>query len=337
MSCERGFLKATRPTIYTIAEMAGVSISTVSRILNDSFKGDEAILNRVREIVGKINYQPSPSARRLSGKIVPLKMIGIMAPFFINPFFIEVLKGIYKIIHDAQYHAILYDVDTKVIKKGVFSRILNDRMLDGLLLVNMHLNKEEYESLSREVPCVLIAAETEFADSVIVDNYGGIVQGLEYVYSLGHRRIGFINNEKNIFETRIREKAFLEKAKTLGLEYKIDYRNVDRRSGYLGAKNLLENNPGITCLMYYSDLMAFGGMDYLNEMKLPHRPSIIGFDGFEMTFQVNLTTVVQPMETIGEEGTKLLFQRIAGMSTERIHRVFNPWLFKGQTCMRVSS
>jgi LacI family transcriptional regulator len=315
--------------------MAAVSISTVSRILNNSFKGDEATLKRVREIVEKLNYQPSPSARRLSGKIVPSKMIGIMAPFFINPFFVEVLKGIYRIIHADQFHAILYDVDTKVIKKSTFNRILSDRILDGVLLVNMHLNEEEYKAISRAMPCVLVAAESDRADSVIVDNYNGMVQGLEYLYSLGHRRIGFINNEKNIYETRIREKAFLDQARVLGIEYKIDYRNVDRRSGYLGAKNLLENNPGITCLMYYSDLMAFGGIDYLYETNLRNRISIIGFDGFEMTFQVNLATVVQPMEKMGEEGARILLQRIAGMSTARIRRVLDPWLFKGRTCMGV--
>jgi DNA-binding LacI/PurR family transcriptional regulator len=166
-------LRTAKPTIYTVAELAGVSISTVSRILNKTYRGTEAIRKRVENAIRKTNFQPSPVARRLTGKAVSSQMIGIMAPFFINPFFVEVLKGIYKVIHSAGYHAMLYDVDSKIIKKSTLKRIQDDGFLDGVLLVNMHLNVGEYDALTRLMPAVLVAAQTDFADSVAVDNYKG--------------------------------------------------------------------------------------------------------------------------------------------------------------------
>jgi LacI family transcriptional regulator len=322
-------------TIYTVAREAGVSISTVSRILNRTFKGSEDIRCRVQEIIERSNYQPSPAARRLTGKTVATQMIGIMAPFFIHPFFVEVLKGIYQVIHEEGCHAILYDVDSRMLKKSTVRRIVADGLLDGVLLVNMHLNQQEYDELSESIPAFFIAAEVKFADYVMIDNYAGMSAAVDCVHELGHRTLGFINNEKNIYESQIREKAFIEQAAKRGVRYKIDYRQVDRRSGYLGAKNILENNPEVTCLVYYSDLMAFGGLDYLNERNLRHRISIIGFDGFEMTFQVGLTTIVQPMEQMGEEGARSLFELMAARPATRIQKVIEPWLFKGETCQRM--
>jgi DNA-binding LacI/PurR family transcriptional regulator len=184
---------------------------------------------------------------------------------------------------------------------------------------------------------VLAAAETEFADSMIVNNSKGIEIGMQYLFELGHRHIAFINNEKGILESRVREKAFRENMGRLQLPCKIDYRGVDRRSGYLGAKNMVENNPEITCLFFYSDLMAFGGLDYLNESRLGEKISIIGFDGFEMTFHSQLTTIVQPMEEMGAGAARLLIEKIKGSSAGRQHIVLDPWLFKGRTCYRVTA
>jgi DNA-binding LacI/PurR family transcriptional regulator len=321
-----------RPTIYTIAEESGVSPATVSRIVNGNFRGREEVRRRVQEVIERHGYQPNPVAKRLSGKKVASRMVGIMAPFFIHPFFVEVLKGIYGVFHGEGYHIVLYDVDSKSMKKSTFALVVEEGFLDGLLLVNMRLNAQEYAAITATTPVVLAAAETDFADSVVVDNYLGIVMGLEYAYRLGHRHIAFINNEKDILESRLREQAFRDQTEKLQLPCKIDYRGVDHRSGYLGARNMIENNPETTCLMYYSDLMAFGGLDYLNENGLAKKISIIGFDGFEMTFHAQLTSVVQPMEEMGARTAQMLVARIQGGSAERQHVVLKPWLFEGQTC-----
>ena len=336
-SCERAFLNnKEKITIYTIAREAGVSISTISRIMNGTFKGSENIRRRVQTIIDKKNYQPSPTARRLTGKMVATKMVGIMAPFFTHPFFVEVLKGIYRVIHQEGYHAILYDVDSRMLKKATVQRIVEDGLLDGVLIVNMHLNRQEYNYLTKSIPTFFIAAHVEFANCIMVDNYRGMVTAVAHVGELGHRVVGFINNEQNIYESQIRQKAFLDQAEKWGIQYKLDYRTVDRRSGYLGAKNILENNPEVTCLLYYSDLMAFGGMDYLNEHNMRDNISIIGFDGFATTLQAGLTTIVQPMEQMGEEGASCLFQIMNSKPENRIQKVLEPWLFQGTTCKRIS-
>lgn len=323
-------------TIYTIAEMANVSISTVSRILNNNFSGKEEIRERVLEVVEKTKYQPNQSARRLTGKKLPSKMIGVMAPFFIDPFFVEVLKGIYKVLHQEGYHLIIYDVDSHYLKKNMIQKIIKERILDGLLMVNMHLNVNEYKDITDKMSLVIVSAATDFSEYVMVDNYKGIVLGMEYIQSLGHKCVAFINNEKQIEESRIREKAFLDKANEFGMKYKIDYRKVDRLSGYLAAKNIILNNPEVTCLFYFSDLMAYGGLDFINENALRGKISIIGFDGFEMTFQMKLTTVVQPMEEMGKKGVTILLEKIRRGNDEKKRIILNPWLEKGETCWRIS-
>lgn len=333
MTGESDFSKL-KATIYTIAKESGVSPATVSRIINNTFRGRDEVRQRVQTFIDEHRFQPSSVAKRLTGKKVASRMVGVMAPFFIHPFFVEVLKGIYSVFHEEGYHIILYDVDSKAMKKSMFATIVEERLIDGLLLVNMHLNAEEYAALSETAPVVLAAAETDFADSVIVDNYKGIEIGAQYLYELGHRHIAFINNEKRILESRVREQSFRDQMEQLRLSCKIDYRGVDRRSGYLGAKNMVENNPEITCLFYYSDLMAFGGLDYLNESRLGRRISILGFDGFEMTFHGQLTTIVQPMEEMGARAARMLIGKVKGGSADHQHVVIDPWLFKGNTCSR---
>jgi DNA-binding LacI/PurR family transcriptional regulator len=259
-----------------------------------------------------------------------------MAPFFIHPFFVEVLKGAYRAIHNSDHSILLYDVDTKVMKKKVIRRIVDENLIDGLLIVNMHLNRDEYNLISEKIPLVLVAAETDFADSVIVDNYKGIVTGVQYLFELGHRKVAFINNEKEILESRVREKAFRDEADRLGIRYKIDYREVDRRSGYLAAKTVFNNWPEVTCLFYYSDLMAFGGIDFVNENNLHERVSIIGFDGFEMSSHIGLTTIVQPMEKMGEIGALVLKNKIESKSSELKRIVLETWLEKGKTCRKIA-
>ena len=206
-----------KTTIYTIASESGVSAATVSRIINNSFHGTDEVRLRVQALVEKHRYHPSAVAKRLSGKKVASRMVGVMAPFFIHPFFVEVLKGIYSVFHEEGYHIILYDIDSKLMKKKMFATIIEEELLDGLLLVNMHLNEEEHAALSKTAPVVLAAAETEFADSMIVNNAKGIEIGMQYLFELGHRHIAFINNEKGILESRVREKAFREKMGTLAV------------------------------------------------------------------------------------------------------------------------
>jgi DNA-binding LacI/PurR family transcriptional regulator len=219
-----------------------------------------------------------------------------------------------------------------MMKKELFEKIVKENFLDGLLLVNMHLNHEEYRRITEKMPLTLVAAQTDFAESVAVDHYKGICMGVDYLNQLGHRVVAFINNEKEILESTIRERAFRERAEEYGMQYKIDYRPVDRRSGYLAARSILENNNDVTCLFYYSDLMAYGGLDYTNERQLQPDVSIIGFDGFEMTFQVSLTTIVQPMEKMGELGANMLIERIENPDAEEKRIVLDPWLDKGKTC-----
>lgn len=333
---ERACGSEGKTTIYTVARMAGVSISTVSRVLNHKFSGKEEVREKILQVVQSTHYSPSQIARKLTGKKTRSMMIGVMAPFFTDQFFVEVLKGIYRALHREGYHLILYDVDSKLLKKQVLAKAVDEDILDGLIMVNMHLNEEEYREVTEKMPLVLVAADTSFADSVAVDNYKGIVLGLDHVFSLGHRRVAFVNNEKDIEESRVRERAFLERSAELGIDYRIDHRKVDRISGFWAAKSITDNNPEVTCLVFYSDLMAYGGLDLINQSGLRGRVSVVGFDGFEVAFQVGLTTVVQPMEAMGDRGASILLQRIEqALPIERVKVVLDPVLEKGKTCWRV--
>jgi DNA-binding LacI/PurR family transcriptional regulator len=329
-------LMPKRATIYTIAEMANVSISTVSRIINKNFTGDDRIRKAVLSAIKKVNYFPRAEARRLTGKRLESKIIGVLAPFFIHPFFVEVLKGVYKNTHEHKHSLILYDVQTKQLKKAIFEKVLEEGLVDGILLVNMHLNEQEYKALYERTPVVLIAAEAKFADYVIIDQYEGIANGLRYVSSLGHRSVAFINNEKEIHESVVRESAFRNTAEEIGIRYIVDHRAVDRRAGYFAAKNILENYPECRCLFYYSDLQAYGGVDYINEQRLSETVSIIGFDGFETSLHMNLTTVVQPMETMGAMGAQLLFKKLKDPKSQKEQIILETSLVKGKTCKAVA-
>ena len=321
-----------RATVYTVAEQVGVSIATVSRVINGHYRGDEETRQKVLDAIQQLDYRPNREARRLMGKATGTRMVGVMAPFFVHPFFTEVLKGAYRVIHGNGHSILLYDVDTKLMKKQIIRRVVEEDMLDGLLMINMHLNEQEYELITRRIPLVLVAAETEFADCVLVDNHEAVVKGVRYIHGLGHRSIAYVNNVNDIYESRVREKAFREEAERLGIRARVDYRNVDSRSGYLGARAIADHWDEVTCLFYYSDLMAYGGLNYVMENGLDDRVSVMGFDGFEAALHLHLTTVVQPMEMMGETGARLLQDKIERRESERRRIVLDTWIEKGTTC-----
>ena len=324
-----------RPTIYTIAQMADVSISTVSRVINRTFAGEQEILERVQSAIRKTGYVPRPEARRLVGKQIESRIIAVFAPFFMHPFFIEVLKGVYKCLHEHNYSINLYDVYTRELKKAAIRKVIDEGLVDGLMLVNMHVNAQEHQAISERMPLVLVAADSELADCVMVDHYGGVVEGVEYLYGLGHRTVAFVNNENEIHESTSRESAFRHTAEKLGMQYVLDYRAVDRRSGYLAAKTLLGHRRDLSCLFFYSDLMAYGGVDYVNEHQLQDRVSVIGFDGFEMTYHMGLATIAQPMEEMGATGAQMLLRKMRDTHARREHIVLDTKLVKGKTCKAV--
>lgn len=319
-------------TIYTVAERAGVSIATVSRIANGQYNGKDEVRRTVETAMADLDYHPSHLARGLTGSKIATQMVGVVAPFFIHPFFTEVLKGIYRSLHSNGYHLVLYDVDSRHMKKKMLEQIRRERRIDGLLLVSMHLNRDEYDSLTEQVPVVLVASETDFADSVTVDNYHGASSAVRHLHNLGHRNIAFINNQTKIPETAIRERAVRDTVQVLGMQCKIDYRAVDRRSGYLATQTMLENNAEVTSVFYYSDLMAYGGLDYVNERQIRDKICLVGFDGFETTIHSRLTTIVQPMEEMGARGAELLLDRIEHPTRELRKIILETWLSKGETC-----
>lgn len=328
--------KAKKATIYDVATFANVSIATVSRVLNGIFRGESSVKQRVESAIRQLNYEPSTFARGMSGKPSKTNIIGVLAPFFTDPFFVEVLRGVYRTLHVHSYHIVLHDVDSREMKKNLLGKLVHDEMLDGLLVVNMHMNHQEYSAIAARMPVMFVAAVPSFAPYVAVDHYKGIEIGLEFVYEMGHTSLAFINNTKRIHEAITRERAFLDTAKRLGIQVKIDSCATDHQEGYRAAARLIEEDPDITCLFYYSDLMAYGGFDYVRDHGIEDRVSVIGIDGFDRTFQMGLTSVVQPMVQMGQIGAQRLIEEIEESSGSHEGQVLTPWLFAGGSCKKRS-
>ncbi len=184
------------PTIRDVARQAGVGLGTVSRVLNDSPHVSQATRQRVLAVIEKLNFSPNPVARRLSlGKSLT---IGVVAPFFTRPAFVERLRGIEHACAPTQYDLAVYNVERPERGSALLRELAQHMRVDGLIVISLPPSQDELDLLKGSgVTTVLIDVgdpPREEVSRVQIDDVAGGRQATEHLIQLGHRRIGFIGD-----------------------------------------------------------------------------------------------------------------------------------------------
>ncbi|MDK2886854.1 MAG: LacI family transcriptional regulator [Thermosipho sp. (in: thermotogales)] len=301
-----------RPSIKEVAKKAGVSISTVSRVLNNSAPVSESLRKKVETAVKELGYLPSNIAKSLrKGKT---KTIGFILPDITNPFFANIVRGAEDYLRRKGYALILCNSDQDKEQEIQLLETLISKHIDGLLFTGTgSFNSLLVEKIKKGLKVVFLDRIIEGINSsyVVIDNMKGMNLLLDFLVKSGHRNFVFINGNKETFSAKIRYEAFIEKMKKENLKYKHYFTNFSYEAGYKFARKMKIMPDVIVC---GNDLIAYGVIDAIEEMgyKVPDDVSVTGFDDipFSKHFKPPLTTVRQPMYKMGEKAAELLLKII---------------------------
>jgi DNA-binding LacI/PurR family transcriptional regulator len=308
-------------TISQVAQRAGVGVATVSRVLNRSPRVSEPTRTRVLEAIDELGYAPNAAARALStGRT---RTIGVVAPFFTQPSVVERLRAVSRVIADAGYQLVLFDVEGP----DRFVDLAAGGRLDGLLCVSVGPSRDELRRFDAAgVPVMLIDAQQPGMPGVFIDDVEGGRLAAEHLLALGHRRIGYIGDREphpfgftSSARRRIGAAAAIDEA---GGELVVRRGRHGRDEARAITIDLLTGEDPPTAIFAPSDLQAMGVLEGASDLDLdvPGDLSVVGFDDIEVARYAGLTTVAQPLEQSGKRGAELLIGALVGaeVGTERL-------------------
>ena len=331
-------------TIYHVAERAGVGIGTVSRAINNSGSISPKTKEKVLAVVKELGYRPHASARGLARR--KTNTIAVIVPFFTGYFFVELLRGIQGEVSKHQYDLILYSVD-EVNKKEMFLRkVLQERKVDGLLLISLEVtNNEVWEFRRSHLPIVLVDSYHPDLDSITVENRQGAYVATQHLIRLGHSRIGMIDGHLKSSPARVRLEGYKNALRDHDIDYNDGYLVIsdyvtgedgfNREAGYQAMKHLLHlGSDRPTAVFVSSDIQAVGAMKAVEEsgLKIPDDIAIVGFDDIELAQYIGLTTMRQPMFEMGKLAVDRLVECITDVITNGYKKVFHTSLVVRNTC-----
>ncbi len=306
-----------RYTIRDIAQMAGVSRSTVSLALNDSPKINAQTKAKVMEIIERVGYRPSAIARSLvrqrAGVIcVILPQIGHVVSDF---YFSESLSGILDVVTSHGYHLVveMATPEFKTDRKAL--ALYRQRVMDGVLCVGNLTTDTYLEELAQAgCPVVLVNSLLGNLPAVIGANIQAAYQAVKHLAQLGHKRIGHIRGSEFVTTAIHRTEGYRRAVKDLGLddsEELLAQGYFDRTSGYMATKWLLSHEERPTAIYSVNDMMAIGAMDAIREagLEIPRDIALFGGDDILLAQYVKptLSTIRQNMYLIGQLACEKLF------------------------------
>lgn len=320
-------------TIYDIAKKAGVSIATVSRVVNKSDGISDETREKVLKVADELGYHPQAYAQGLARK--KKNTIMVVVPLLSNYFFMEVLGGIQDEMANHTYDLNIYNIQRN--GGNMFSQVENivkRQWADGYLFISIHLKDEQLEKLlSYEMPITLIDESYPGLDSVSVDNEQGIKKAMHHFLDHGLKRIGLISASKSSKPGKQRINGYKKALKQAGVTVDDQlivtgdtmYRDgFSEQNGYEGMRKLLElPNPPEACFCT-SDVQAVGAMKAMNEkdVTIP----IIGYDDITLSNYIGLSTIRQPMHEMGTFATQILIERMQTGDSDPTQKVYSPEL-----------
>ncbi|OMF19423.1 hypothetical protein BK127_05560 [Paenibacillus sp. FSL H7-0331] len=329
------------PTIKDIAKELGISVSTVSRALNNHPDIRQETKQEVLDAMKRFNYTPNAVARSLIQR--KSNTIGLMIPDITDPFFSAMAHDVEEVLSDSGYQVVYVNTSRRPEKEKRFLISVLERKMDGIIVTPDFLDEEAIELLHRlKIPVVFLrrrppqGLNVPFVD---VDHYKGACNAMDYLFSLGHNQIGFIGMPKYSFTGKERYRGYMDSLNRRGLE--ADPRGVtfDGRTmqcGYRAMDSLMDKYPSMTAVFAANDLLGIGALEWLAEhnISVPGQISVIGFDNLEVAnlHWIKLSTVAQPRKEMGRKAAELLMEMLLSNELTAESILLDTNLVIRQTC-----
>jgi len=323
-------------TIKDVAKDAGVSIATVSRVMNNSPKASKKSIQAVKASMQKLGYRPNANARALVSR--SSNTIGVLVGDISDPFFGAMTKKIDDIARENNRHILICNGYHKEEDERAAIELLINNRCDTLIVHAKALSDAELIRFSIEIPGMVIINRVipEIASRcVALDNFKGTYLATEELIHNGHKEIAWISSNHDIEDSHQRKAGYIQALIDNNITPKaeiMEFEKPDSEGGEQAMSNLLAKNANISAVLTYNDYMAAGVLATLhdNSISVPDKISIIGFDDGPIAklVQPKLTTVRYPIQLMAEKATKLSFALVNQETLQKEASLFNPTLIK---------
>jgi LacI family transcriptional regulator len=328
-----------KPTIYDVAERAGVSITTVSRLLNAPDKVKSETREKVFTVIDALGFVPKAEARARA--MQHTGRIGVISPFFTAPSFMQRLRGIAETLSTKNYELIVYAVDSINHLQGYLSNLPLTGNLDGLILLSLPVDDTQVRRLiDRGLPTILIEYPHPKLNCVEIDDVEGGYMAATYLLGKGHRRIAFLGDtdlpEYSIHPVVLRLSGFrraLNEARIKLPDTFVRLASYSQEQTRKVAKELLNQPEPPTAIFAATDFQALGVLKAARQLgfKIPEQLAVIGFDDLDMAEYADLTTISQHLDESGRLAVEILLTQIESPSRPPRHVKLPLTLIERQT------
>jgi LacI family transcriptional regulator len=307
--------------IKQVAELADVSVATVSRVINNSGFVSPVLRQRVLDAMHELSYQVNGPARSLRRQ--ETRTVGVLVPQLDHPFFSALSFAIEQALSAENYYVFMCSAEESSKKEEDYTRMMLRQRVDGVIIGPTSYNQANLmKLLDQRIPVVLVDRDLPELEvnRVIINNVQGGYDGARHLLDLGHRHIGVIgaHERSGAMDQRVRGilQVFAERAHDGRPRFVFTHRLQQFEEGYLAARQLLRQAPRPTAIYALNDVLAIGVLKAAAELDLrtPEDLSVMGFDDIALASYVvpALTTVAQPIYDMGETAAQILLRQMNG-------------------------
>lgn len=303
-----------------VAEKAGVSIATVSRVINHSPSVNPQTRIKVEKVIKDLKYSPNRVAKRLRNRNASSNLLGVLIPDIQNPFYVDVLRGIEDIAYNNKYALIMCNFSQDEMKEKMYIDILQSESIDGLIAAPTHEHDQKVVNIVKgglPLVCVDRGLLDVDVDVVKVDNHKGAYSAVEHLAKKNYKRIAFISGIPKLPSSREREQGYRDALKDNNLlisEELIKHGDSRHESGVKLCAELLDLPEPPDAVFTGNNLITLGALETIHKkgLKIPQEIAVMGFDDMYWSISLNppLSAVRQPAYEIGKCAAEQLIQRI---------------------------
>lgn len=322
-------------TIYQVANRAGVAISTVSRVLNNSPNVSDKTKEKVQQAIEELSFRPQVSARNLASR--KPQMLAIAVPSFTTPYYNEVLKGVKDEIGSMDLDIVIYNTGSKNPNEGI-ENFFNRGTADTVISISIDIDDNIHKQIQASgMPIVLIgSSHPEYNYINLNHRKGGFIAG-EHLVKQGYKNIGLIRPALETKAGQLREKGFIDALKEFKMPIQekffvtgesTKHAGFTEEAGFEAIYEFDRMGEFPDAIFCANDTQAIGAYHALNKLgiKIPEDIGLMGYDNIKFTKYLDLTTVDQKMYSIGVKATNRLAEIINGDTESKLQVSIDPVL-----------
>ncbi|WP_138420562.1 LacI family DNA-binding transcriptional regulator [Aquibacillus sediminis] len=312
--------------IQQVAQKAGVSVATVSRVLNNNATVSPHTRLKVETAIKDLNYEPSMLGRNLRNS--ESRLLLVLLPSISNPFYSEIINGIQTTAISNNYNILLCETDSNPDRENIYFNMIKNKLADGIISMDPAVNMQKLNELYEQYPVIQCSEYEEggVIPYVTIDNEQAAYHAVKHLVKLGHENIALINSDEKFLYARQRRTGYERALQEFGfpIDETFIYHTQELKfsDGVQAMRKLLQLDRRPSAVFAVSDTLAIGALKEINAsgLHVPEDIALVGFDKISFSNMTNptLTTISQPMHEMGCTAARMLINSIHGEKIENI-------------------